>query len=286
MIDFLVIGSMKSGTTTLHSDLATIDGIYSPANKEPMIFNSDKIMSKSGKRQYEQLFGGAAPNDLKGEFSTTYTMLPKFPGVVNRVLSVIGPELKIIYLVRDPIERARSHIYHDLLAGRVKGNINDLANAETRFCDVSKYHFQLTPWIEAFGYENIKVIQFEKYINSRLETTLDIASFLGLKSPNISIDTNTKLNVSSEKLVPISWVGAIVSNRDWYKNLVKPLLPVQVRSQLKSLLARKSKIDPGTFSSNTETKIFEQIHDDIERFRLEWDIDISLWQTYSRLLSK
>ena len=56
---FLIIGAMKSGTTTLHADLATHPSISTPDRKEPGDLNHDEVLTPEGRAAYEEISGTA-----------------------------------------------------------------------------------------------------------------------------------------------------------------------------------------------------------------------------------
>ncbi|MGR3434230.1 MAG: sulfotransferase, partial [Shimia sp.] len=69
--DFLIIGAMKCGTTTLAAQLGRQDGVFVCDPKEPFYFSDDAVHAR-GPDWYRGLFAAAAPGDLKGEGSTRY----------------------------------------------------------------------------------------------------------------------------------------------------------------------------------------------------------------------
>ena len=80
--DFIVIGAMKSATSTLHEQLAVQPGFFMSAEKEPNFFSNDENYAH-GLAWYRSLFDNAASSDLCGESSTHYTKLPTYPNTVG-----------------------------------------------------------------------------------------------------------------------------------------------------------------------------------------------------------
>ena len=50
--DFLIIGAMKSGTTSLYADLKTHPSIFLPEDKEPSCLASDEVLTDAGQAPY------------------------------------------------------------------------------------------------------------------------------------------------------------------------------------------------------------------------------------------
>ena len=84
--DFLIIGAMKAGTTTLYRDLMTNPAIFFPSEKEKSHLLRDEVLTEAGRRDYEKLFRRARPGQVLGIAPTRYTNLPDCPGVPGRAL--------------------------------------------------------------------------------------------------------------------------------------------------------------------------------------------------------
>jgi hypothetical protein len=96
--DFLIIGAMKSGTSTLAAQLSEQAGIFMTTPKEPNFFSDDDVYAQGliGTRPCST----PRPGDLKGEASTHYTKLPTYPETVARARRAGGPRL--VYMIRNP----------------------------------------------------------------------------------------------------------------------------------------------------------------------------------------
>ena len=107
---YIIIGAMKSGTSTLAAQLGAQGGIFMSDPKEPQYFSDDPVYAK-GPGWYGQLFSHAKPGDLLGEASTHYTKLPTYPETVTRMKAAC-PELRLVYMIRNPMARLVSHYIH------------------------------------------------------------------------------------------------------------------------------------------------------------------------------
>ena len=79
--DFLIVGAMKCGTTTLSAQLAAQSGVFMTDPKEPNFFSNDEVWSL-GEGWYRALFAGAGSQDLKGEaaaYHVTVALRTAFP---------------------------------------------------------------------------------------------------------------------------------------------------------------------------------------------------------------
>jgi Sulfotransferase domain len=123
--DFLIIGAQKAGTTALYAYLRRHPAITGPSWKEVSFF--DRHYGRG-----EAWYRGNFPNlvrsrgKLVGEASPSYIFHPLGP---ERVRALV-PEVRLVALVRNPIDRALSHYHHELALGREPLSFEDALDAE------------------------------------------------------------------------------------------------------------------------------------------------------------
>ena len=117
--DFLVIGAMKAGSTTLHTYLSRHPDLYLHERKEPGFFSREERYAR-GIEWYRALFADARPDQLCAESSTCYTRWPHFADVAPRIRQHV-PEVRFVYIMRDPVARAYSHYAHMMGERRSEG---------------------------------------------------------------------------------------------------------------------------------------------------------------------
>lgn len=114
--DFIVVGATKAGTTSLDQYLAMHPQIHMARPKEPRFFTVGNPSSNyhRGVAWYRGLF--RSERLCCGETSPQYTHWPTRSGVVERMHALV-PKCRLIYLVREPWARIRSHYYMNLSTG-------------------------------------------------------------------------------------------------------------------------------------------------------------------------
>lgn len=274
---FLIIGAMKAGTTSLYLDLGDNPEVFLPADKEPENLCRDEVLTQSGKCAYEKLFAKAKPNQLCGEASTAYSKLPDFSGVPQRAKQLLGENLKVIYLVRDPLARIISQHHHEISSGNITCNIDEAVEKYARFVNFSRYAMQIQPWIDALGRDNVLIIHFETYIKNRKETVESTCKFLDIEPYTLGIDQEEVFNKTHGK--PLS-KGLIEKFRltSLYRNVFKPRLSSTTRSRIRKAILPQAKSRPVAPTTETTLYIKDQIDTDIKELSVLMRSSTPLWK--------
>lgn len=195
--DFLMIGAQKAGTTSLFNWLVESGFVQTPLVKEVGYFVARWHLPI----KYRGYFRAKHPDFLVGEATPSYLAFPEVP---ERVLSTLGPDCKIIAVLRDPIARAVSHYYHEQRLGFEKRDIYtamteeeylikeafDAGTTASRreyilthysYAYRSSYSERLAPWIEKFGRDKLLIINSESMFADPGNAVDSVASFLGVK---------------------------------------------------------------------------------------------------------
>lgn len=228
--DFMIIGAMKSGTSTLQAQLKAQPRVFMTDPKEPNFFSDDDVFAK-GKEWYEALFSEAHHEDLTGEASTHYTKLPTYPHVIKRMRD-FGLSPKLIYVVRNPIDRAISHYMHEWTMNVITAQIEDAFDERSELIDYSRYAYQIEPFLEAFGHENIHVTSLEALKRQPEKVLAETADFVGLTGPIAWQTDLQRMNVSSERIRRFPLHGLLIEN-PVAAGLRRILVPQFLRDRIK-----------------------------------------------------
>jgi hypothetical protein len=175
--NLIVIGGLKCGTTSLHHYLSLHPEISMSRPKELNFFVAE-LNWELGAQWYASHFDRSAP--VRGESSPHYTNLPRFQGVAERMRSLI-PKARIVYMVRDPIDRMLSHYLHNVGAGYDSRELSEaLADPGSAYVARSRYAMQLEPYLEAFGRERIAIVSREELGDRRAETMRSLFELCGV----------------------------------------------------------------------------------------------------------
>jgi hypothetical protein len=182
--DFLIVGAAKAGTTTLYGYLREHPRIYMCREKEPSFF--DGVSWDRGLDWYRSLFAGASDDQLCGEASTNYARWPSRAAAAPRIAAVM-PDVRLIYLIRDPVDRAYSHYLHDVGTGAARSDrhsmiaFEEYLKAKPVLLDISDYLAQIRHLLNWFPRAALLILQFDELIRTPTVSLQKVFRFLGVE---------------------------------------------------------------------------------------------------------
>ena len=241
---------MKAGTTSLHNYLDLHPDIAMTAAKETNFFSNSTYWNRGVDWYYGQFDSSAK---IRGETSTAYTGYPTIPHVPERMHG-IAPDAKLIYLVRDPIDRLLSHYVHHVSEDHEKRALSAvvteiLRGNETSYACHSKYYAQIEQYLKHYDPSCLLVLTTEALKNSRLETLSKICDFLGVDRLASSAMLGKTWNTAEERFAKTWWGKACFPQ--WLQT--HPRIPWAVKSPFYRLARLGSKPIPRPQLSDDET---------------------------------
>jgi hypothetical protein len=174
--NLIVIGAMKCGTTSLHRYLRLHPEIGMSAPKELNYFINE-LQWGLGEEWYRSHFDPRLR--IRGESSVHYTNYPRFADVAERIHDLV-PGAKLIYMVRDPIDRMLSHYVHNRAGGYERLGPEEALARPSAYIDRSRYWMQLERYLANFPPEQIRIVTQEELNAKREETMASVFGFLGV----------------------------------------------------------------------------------------------------------
>lgn len=269
---FIVIGAMKSGTTSLYEYISAHPGAFTTTPKEPEFFSTNW---DRGLDWYRNAFAGAEEFAAAGEFSTSYTKYPFVSGVAERMALVI-PDVKLVYVVRDPVERIRSMYMHEVVRGRERESFDRAVRRAPQshldsYLDLSRYAYQLGQYLEHFSREQILVIRSEDLRDQRAATMTAVFEFLGLdpsfEVPGLNIEHFRSDDRRIRRPV-VADVAALVRKS-------RIIVPRWIRHRLRGGLTRQ--VPRPKVSDETAAWILHELAPDLDRLLEIMGSDFKLW---------
>lgn len=187
--NFIIIGAAKSATTTLTTILPRHPDIFISKPKEPKFFGRRYA---KGWQWYSRIFRPGKGCLLRGEGSTMYaSALNSFryaPALMHRCL----PELKLVYVVRHPLDRIVSQWRHR--RGRHPNKMPEFAallrsrHLRKLVVGCSLYHERLQSFRAFFPDSQIHCLTFEDLMSNPRDTLVDLLDFLSASCADEDVD--------------------------------------------------------------------------------------------------
>jgi hypothetical protein len=184
-IDFIIVGAMKSGTTSLGFYLRRHPNVCIPKG-EVHFFDNERNFKK-GLGWYERkLFRkGTRHTVVTGEKTTAYTYKPE---VAERIYKAY-PEVKLIWILREPVSRAYSNYIHAYRNGAVRFSFEEAIRAEPElikksiylgYLKRSRYAEQVERFLKFFSREQMHFMLFESFVSDTRAELGKLFRFLGV----------------------------------------------------------------------------------------------------------
>lgn len=263
----MIIGAMKAGTTTIFRDLDANPEVFIPYVKETGCLRYDRHLEGSGLEDYLVYFRPAKQGQVIGEASTQYTKLPDFPGVPQRARQLLGPDIRIIYLVRNPVDRIVSQHYHHMKSGQATADINREVRDNPRYLNWSRYAMQIEAWLDIFDPSQVMIIRFEDYTTDRKKWVAEVSEFISVNPRPDLINESAVWNRGEGKVIPVGSFWRTVRTSALYQKVVHPFVPPAVRERLRELVLPAAPPRLGPPNPETVSFIIDDLADEMDRLR-------------------
>lgn len=261
--DFIIIGRTKCATTSLATWLAEQPEVFFCRLKEPQFFSMESVWNR-GLDWYAALYRGAADGQLRGEGTQNCTHPAMSAPAAERIAQTV-PQVRLIYLVRHPVDRLRSHYRQARIWGQESHSLLDMIGRGD-YVRGSMYFTCLAPYIERFAREQILVLRMEDLVSPEASAWDATLKHLGLPwRPK----PQNAYNVSAEQGVYRSTARLLrkmnLHRRLWW-------LPQPVRDLGRSLLSRRGADLEHILEQSTSPiapELLEHVWEDISRLE-DW----------------
>ena len=263
MVNTFLIGAQKCGTTTLSAMLHEHPDVSISSIKEPNYFSVSNMTLSEYHAGYD------FKRKIRIDASTTYSMKHLYPNVARSIFQY-NQSSKIVYLVRDPIDRIQSHYNFQLGKGYQLSEETLVSN--THFMSTSRYYYQISDYLLFFGRPNIKIINFGELVSNSEKVLVDLFKFLEITAISIPL-------VHKNESIGVVRVPTRAYNRIASKKIVGPILrsnpifPGLVKKVLKSM--KGVEINKKRYlSDNVKNQIMKEIYPDLQQFEKVFNLKL------------
>jgi Sulfotransferase domain len=292
-VDFMIIGAMKSGTTTIANILAKHPSVGFCHRKEPDFFSKDlnwRLHLKDYEKLYESHKGS---QKVLGEASTTYTCIPEFNPKICQDLYEFNPNLKFIYIMREPVNRVISHYMHDYVRQRLDIPIEQAIQSFTPLLNRGRYYSQIYPFIERFGRSNVLLITFENFLQDKVGVLKEIANFLEIDFDSFKDYDDIHSNQTLGKMKGNVKVENILSSR--FFQTIKKIVPGYIWEKSENalhILTKRVLHERTEISLQTKHLILQLLRADLLKLEellnrplIEWNLPYSIFNRQAETIT-
>ena len=247
--NLFIIGAMKAGTSSLHEYLHQHPQIFMSRFKEPQYFCPHRLPNgllwgegnpypEPGIDWYLKLFADVGDAAYAGESTTNYTKMPIVECSAERIHR-FNPDARLIYLMRDPVERTISHFWWEVTGRRELRPPLRAIQQDPQYTSYSHYTYQLQPYLDLFGRENIFLLTLEEVQSAAADVFRRLFQWLGVDDAFLP-DTTQQHNRGTAKPRKLrrgmGWTIPI--RQHWRWNRIREKIPQRLRNAADAILLK------------------------------------------------
>ena len=276
MIRFcIILGAMKSGTTSLFRYLAQHPQIAPCREKEPAFFSHDYEKGYDG---YLSLWNKKdISNKILLEASTNYTKYPSFSVSSENMLDFLKKydvSLQLIYIMRNPFDRIESQYTHSY-ARYTQKSMEERLDPHGHLMNVSRYAMQLDQYYKKFDAKNILLLDFDQLLKDPQALLQKVCRFLEIDTDFEFSSLDMAHNISQGTVVtrPIH----VLYKKYPFMKLLGKCLPSGLKNWIRKYILRKKIMTPFTLTKKQRQKVHEALRKDMTRLHKKYGVDVSRW---------
>jgi len=231
--NLLIVGAAKSGTTSLHNYLNQHPDVFMCSPKEPHFLINKEIGEERipkgvlNLEDYKSLFEGKSEKRYRGESSVMYLSFPEI--TIKNIKKYLSEEVKIIIMLRNPVERAYSGYQHvkrynmmenlsfkdalELTENRYQETLN--MTPASRYLLLGNYYNQVKSYQQQF--DDVHVVIYDDYKANLNEELNKVFDFLTIR--RITVNTEQRHMVGGWE-----WKNESMKKIMMQKNPIKTML--------------------------------------------------------------
>jgi hypothetical protein len=273
--NFLIIGAMKAGTTSLYAYVRAHPQVFMPETKELDYF-IDSLNWSKGQAWYERHFAGAGDAVAVGEASPHYAS-GHWAEVASGHIADVLPHARLVYVLRDPLARIESHHRHAVTEWGWQGSLDQLlVERRVELIGTSKYARQIDRYLERFDREQLCVITSEDLQHRRVPTLRRVYAHLGVDPDFVPGEVAEEANRGVDHRRQGDAVRSLRDGRAY--RAVRRAVPSRVRNLAWRAVTRPPvDVEPSRLSPEAREAVLRELRPDLERLRTHLGADFHCW---------
>ncbi len=294
--NFLIVGAAKCGTSSLHSYLNQHSDIFMPTFnkegmkvKEPRFLIKDVVESRLQKGvwnwdEYQALFDEADDQFALGEATVLYLYF--YNHAIKNIKKYLGEEIKIIIMLRNPIDRAYSaysfasrtmqenkSFKEAIDSAMIRYKNNKFVSPMILYKELGLY----AKMVEAYqkNFSNVHIILFDDFISDASKEVKKVFKFLGVTTEEVN--TREVINAGGKRWRS-SLIKKVIMGDNKLKRVFKILFPNNFRFYIKECVKNLFTAKAGEIDDLVKDELRVYFKEDILKLERLIDRDLSLWQ--------
>ncbi len=295
--NFILAGFPKCGSTSLYYYLFEHPEIYLPSQqKELHYFTYDNLAKRNkGKgdseiiqfymdsfKAYKNCFANVTNQKVIGDVSPSYS---NYEECIPKIKDTLGENTKVIFILRDPVQRAYSNYLHLVRENREKLSFMDALREEQNrmdayYSDFWYYTFNSTylPKINTMKkhLKNILVVTFEEFVQNPEKGIKEIYGFLGVDEDFVPTNLETTFNPGGA--YKKNFITRFIFSQHKFKSALKKTFPMTMEmKKAKIWLIEKYRKNTPPMPQDAEDFLAEMFKEDVRILKEEFGVKTELW---------
>lgn len=307
-VHFFCIGAQKAGTTSLRDALSHHTQIFLPMNREAHFTDVNENYEKGLNYFYNKHYKEYAGQRLIGNINPALHIETRS---IDRIWKLFGKEVKFIFILRNPIDRAYSHYLMTCRRGLETLSFQDALESEYDRINHptnhpgyysaepghfeknhygyrlhSTYSFMLEYLMAHIDKSYIKLILFDEFARNQLNSINDICSFLQIEP----LGELKEIVHSNEAKKPRSIaLSKLIHSGSPVKNILKQFLPSPtIRKRLRAYLLNKNLKTLSGEERKLPNELYNELlrdyfYDEIDKIKAITDLPVDHWKQLKSL---
>jgi len=294
--NFLIVGAAKSGTSSLHNYLHEHPEVFMPSyNREGMKVKEPRFLIKDlvqyrlhngvwNFEEYQCLFSDVREEKVIGESTVLY--LYYYQHAIKNIKYYLGEEVKIIIMLRNPIDRAYSAFQHvsrglketnsfeeslEIEKGRLERETN--LTPMVMYKEMGMYYSMVKAYKDSF--KNIHIVFYEDFRDNIALEMNKVYSFLGI-SKDINVNLNKRYNVGGKEWKNKKSKDFFMKD-NWAKSILKSITPKKIRQEIRNKLVNLSTKEVEEMKKETRKMLNNYFQEDIKKLSELLNKDLQHW---------
>ena len=293
--NFLIVGAAKSGTSSLHNYLNQHIDIFMPSYteqgvkvKEPRFLIKDLIQNRVHNgiwnwSDYKELFNNVKDEKLIGESTVLY--LYYYKEAIKNIKLRLGDDIKIIIMLRNPVERAYSAYQHVSRGMKENNTFEKALELEEERLDkdpfltpmvmyksMGMYFKMVKAYLESF--DQVHIIYYEDFRDNTMDSVQKTFDFL-------EVDRDPSINIKMYNVGGRRWKNHLLKRffmkQGRFHFLLKSLIPNRFRTFFRNQLVNYSMENSPTISLKVKKELRSFFKKDIEHLSKLLNKDLKHW---------